>query len=328
MAANRNHSDGIQSLVRALGEALYNDPGEKPMPMSTTDAEEAIRAQLTENTGTHFLDSGFDSGRHWQQNEETPPWERPEWDVGDGYVTHNVYHHMSEVFERDRDCVALESALYAWGNSGDRKRDSWLTTMEDFAAMVLENDPVLGDGLRDIGVPAEFAEDVAGVAHEVSPDRHDRHGRQNTADPYTVNTYNGEHHSLTQVLQGTCVGGPYAEYVFLQVHQGADVRGGYTGPRVYKSPAGWIPWELQFKCHNCGWQDAESCIWNDEHLLYQTSVDPFELEDEGLVGPDSPVDGDHPAVTQAYQNESDGHHSGAVFHKCHDGEELGYVTYR
>lgn len=313
--AHPDDTDGLQALVRSLGEALYNEPGESPLPMASTDAEEVIKAQLTENTGTHFLDSGFDNGRHWQQNEESPPWEDPEWDVGNGYVTHNLYHFMDRSFARDRTCVALESALYAFGHTDDRKRDAWLTCMEGFAESILSGELTEAILTDDLSLPADFVGDVLAVQAELQPSGHRQRDRGSN-DPFTVNTYNGECHGLSQVLQGTNLGGPYAEYVLLQVHQGADVRGGYTGPRVYEASNGWIPHELSFRCEQCDWSDAESVLYGDDDLLYQPTIDPFELEEKGWLPED---DEDHPALEAAHSTESIG---GAVFHRCRD--EPGY----
>jgi len=302
--------DELQQLVRTFAEATYNDPGEKPIPMATDDAVDVIRAQLTENTGKHLLDSGSAYGRHWEENQETPPWERPAWDVGDGYVTHNVYHWMERSFGRDRTAVALETALYAFGHTDDQKREPWLRSAESFRDRILDGALTEYD-LREWGVPDEFIADVLGVQRDL----------RGTEPGFTFNTYNGECHSLSQVIQGVVLGGPYAEYAFVQVHQGADVRGGYTGPRAFTSVmGGWVPHELEFRCLNCDWVDYESCLYGSDELLYQRSVDPFELEDEGLIG--SGDDG-HPALDTAYDAE---HIDGAVFHKC-DEDTIGYCEF-
>jgi hypothetical protein len=47
------------------------------------------------------------------------------------------------------------------------------------------------------------------------------------------NTYNGET-SLSQVLQGTRLRLDGEHYVLIQLHQGCDVRGGYTDARLFK----------------------------------------------------------------------------------------------
>lgn len=310
--------DGLQTLVRALGEALYNDPGEKPLPMATTDAKEVIHAQLTENTGTHFLDSGGAYGRHWEENQESPPWEDPTYEVGRGYVVRNVADHMEKTLGRDRTCVALEAALYAFGRTDDQQGEAWLRVEEAFANSLLDGE-VTEPILRSMGVPEGFVDDVLAVQSEVEPARTPDFGRGGEpAEAFTVNTYNHEHGALSQVLQGVNLGGPYAEYVFMQVHQGADVRGGYTGPRVYSVWDAWIPSEFWFRCEQCGWDQAESCLYgSDAELLFvRGDDDPAEqLVEEGWLPADE-AGADHPALDAADRDYMDG----AIFHRCEDDE--------
>jgi hypothetical protein len=304
-------TDELQRLVRAFAEAAYNAPGEKPIPMATDDAVDVIRSQLTENTGRHLLDSGSAYGRHWEENQENPPWERPAWDVGNGYVTHNVYHWMERAFGRDRPAVALEAALYAFGHTDSQEREPWLSSSEAFRDLLFDNALTEFD-LREWGVPDGFITDVLAVQNDI----------QGTEAGFTFNTYNGECHSLSQVLQGVVLGGPYAGYGFVQVHQGADVRGGYTGPRAYTSAmGGWLPHELEFRCQRCEWVDYESCLYGSDELRYQRSIDPFELQDEGLI---EEGDDDHPALNAAHDDD---HIDGAVFHTC-DDDHIGYCVFR
>ena len=145
----------------------------------------------------------------------------------------------------------------------------------------------------------------------------------------TYNTYNGECHTLTQVLQGTNLGGPYSEYVFLQVHGGCDVRGGYTAPRVYSTFDGWIPHELSFYCQRCEWTEAESCVYGEESLIYQPTPDYEEIE--SLLIEQAPEGvSDEEAREAAAEIVNDGHgdehRSGAVFHDC-DDEGVGVVRF-
>jgi len=312
-------NDGeIDSLVRGMVEAM-SDSGDKPVPMATTEADEVVKAQLTENTGRHLLDSGGAYGRHWEENQDNPPWKQPAWDVNDGWVTHNVYDFMVGTFDRDRLCVALETALYAYSYTAERKRAAWLRCAESFADAILGRE-LSAPMLRSLGV-GEFADGVIGYQSEVSGGAY----RDGPAGSSTYNTYNGEFHTLSQCLQGVSIGGPYAEYVIMQVHGGCDILGGYTAPRVYNTwGEAWIPMEYNYYCENCGWSDAESCVYRDDSVIYQPSIDPFELEDEGLI---DEGDDEHPALESAYQSEDGGHISGAVFHKCGDGG-LGYVTVR
>ena len=51
---------------------------------------------------------------------------------------------------------------------------------------------------------------------------------------YSINSYNGES-SLSQIIQYTVFTlGGVSGYVALQIHQGADARGGYTAPRIFQ----------------------------------------------------------------------------------------------
>lgn len=315
MSAEHDHDDGLQQLVRGLAEAMYNDPGETPVPMATTDATEVIKSQLTENTGTHFLDSGM-YGRHWEENQENPPWERPRWNVYETWVSQNVYHFMDQKFGRDRTAVALEAGLYAYGRNGPGEGDSWLSCMEGFAEY-LRKDHATFHELEEWGIPDEFVEDILGIQGEMQPDRSSSLGRRSEPDPiFTVNTYNGsEWGSLSQVLQGTNFGGPYAEYAMIQVHQGADVRGGYTGPRVYSTFDGWMPMENWYRCDRCEWGEAESVVGYDhENLLHQEELDPQELVEKGWIEEGDTED--HPAIEEAREMNEEGYMDGAVFHRC------------
>lgn len=313
-------STAADSLVRGLVQML-SESGETTYPMASTDAEEVIKAQLTENTGRHMLDSGGAYGRAWEENQENPPWEQPAWNVHRDYITHNVYDHLSRTFSRDRGCVALEAALYAFAYSDEYERDSWLTCMEAFAEEVLEA-RFRVDDLTDLGVSEEAADTVVGMSRTIRADARDD-------TPTTHNTYNSEFHELSQVLQGTNVGGPYSEYVFLQVHGGCDVRGGYTAPRVYKQDAEtWWTSELFFGCDRCGWTDAESCVWDDDQLIYQPDPDYEEIAE---IMVDTRPDGvsEHDARQAAVEIVDEGHdrdhQDGAVFHDCGDG--VGHVRF-
>jgi hypothetical protein len=282
------------------------DPGEKPEPSPVTDAEPVLRDQLTENTGRHPMDSGGIYGRSWSENRENPPWERPAWDVSRDYVAHNVYDYMVHRLERDDLCVALETALYAFGRSGDRDRESWLRSMEDFAKATVEGQHYLTE-LLDIGVPREAAEMVIGYAANVPDNKpHMAH-----------NTYNLEDHTLSQDIQFVTLGGPYAEYVLVQIHGGSDIRGGYTAPRVYRTRETILPHELHYRCTECDWSGEESCLWDSDELLYQRTVDHRELEEETRArAPDEARVDDVSirTVEAADHAENADHTDGAVFH--------------
>lgn len=312
-------TDIADRLVRGMVAAM-SDSGERAVPAATTDADEVIRSQLTENTGRHLLDSGSAYGRNWEENRDNPPWERAAWNVNSSWVTHNVYDFMHSTLDRNEVCVALETALYAYAYSDERKRDAWLRCMEDFADGLLAGD-FSAPQLRALGVPAEAVESVLGVQAELRRESDHFGRRDGVSEAVTYNTYNSETHTLSQVLQGTNLGGPYSEYVFIQVHGGCDIRGGYTAPRVYTTWDGWIPTELGFYCTRCEWTKAESCLYHTDALLFQPTVDEQELF-EAVVdrAPEHASEADvRDAVADAAeQAREDEHSDGAVFH-LHDG---------
>ena len=105
-----------KDIVNAYVDA-FSETGERSIPMATTDADEVIRSQLVENTGRHMLDSGSHYGRHFEENQESPPWEKPRYTVNDSWVTENVYHFMRQNYSRDPAAVALEIGLFAYATT-------------------------------------------------------------------------------------------------------------------------------------------------------------------------------------------------------------------
>jgi len=245
--ASQSHTDDVASLDR-------------------TDTKAVIKSQLVANTGRHILDSGSAYGRHWEENQENPPWERPEMRVEDGYVVMNVYHFMERMLGRDDTAVALEDALYAFADEPAQKRESWLPIMKRFAQDMSMGTATV-EGLMDMGLSAEDSEAVVYIQSNMD------------GEPSSMNTYNNECGSLSQILQMVSLGGLYADYWMVQVHGGCDVRGGYTAPRVYYAYDIPITSEFAFAADNHDWQEAESCLWGDDTLIYQPRVDHEDLLD-------------------------------------------------
>jgi len=176
-----------------------------------TKTEKLVYAMLTENTGTHFLDSGGENGRMWQRNqvktiedfdnEQEQTIDKSEWTDKDG-ETHteyervvSVFHYLSEL-ELDHVCDKfneLNTNCLEWG--GDI---SW--------------------GVCQAG--ADFLELI------------------NMESAHQFNTYNGDS-DLSQVLQGSWLEMDGEPYLLLQIHGGADVRGGYTDAKLFKPCDDW-----------------------------------------------------------------------------------------
>ena len=154
-----------------------------------TQTEEILLEMLTEDTGRHMLDSGGDSGRHWQRNQaltvealKNEP--ATVLDVKYGEATLSLFHHLSEKLTYSPEWT---EEFNDWSGNRDV---SWLELMETFPQSM---------GWRRL---------------------------------FTENSYNRES-LLSQVIQYTVYDTGSEILVALQVHGGADVRGGYTRPRIF-----------------------------------------------------------------------------------------------
>lgn len=175
------------------------------------ELKQTIAAMMTENTGKHMLDSGGAYGRNWQRNAgmtcndfETMPAATLEIDLrewqgkphADMMLSVNIYHKLtSGILELDDLC-------------------------REFNAMPVD----------------DWKGDLNGVSHSGENWLSDR-GFVWDDRRCGFNTYNWES-NFSQVLQGNFVAreSEYGEdkYVLLQIHGGADVRGGYTDAKLFK----------------------------------------------------------------------------------------------
>lgn len=186
--------------------------------------EQVVLDMLRENTGRHFLDSGDAYGRHWQTNQSVDFSAVPPTTLSFKYnsieVTHSLHAWLPERLNYEQ---AGDEAWLEWATA--REDEAWLQSAERWVE-ILDGTGIYGDG-----------------------------------SPVTVNTYNGED-LLSQTIQYVyfTLDGPRAlptpgsehsyahdedddyedgvilsagTYVLLQIHGGADVRGGYTKPRLF-----------------------------------------------------------------------------------------------
>lgn len=186
--------------------------------------EQVIYDMLTENTGTHFLDSGMDEGRHWQKNQKktleefkSEPFCNIDSKYGDSAIS--LFHYMNQYLDFHEELT---------------------NTFEEFAKGFPE-EPWLG-------VIQEWL-DVLSIEAE---------GEFYSDARWSFNTYNFDLWWVSQTLQGTFFGMNGKEFLIVQVHGGADVRGGYTKPKVFemKSWSGKDEFilsaaDLSFTCPNC-----------------------------------------------------------------------------
>ncbi len=171
------------------------------MQTITDNTEAVIYGMLTENTGRHMLDSGGTDGRRWQRNamKSLDDFKKdPEATVEAGdwpEVSKSTFWHLVSNLKHDPDLTA------AYWMFDEARPDDWYS--ETIEAWL----------------------DKLGVADEGDGDFYSAR--------WSFNTYNFDGWLVDQTLQGTFFELGNEGYLILQVHGGADVRGGYTKPQVF-----------------------------------------------------------------------------------------------
>jgi hypothetical protein len=176
----------------------------------TTQLETTIAEMLTENTGTHMLDSGGSNGRSWQRNAG----KTADHFKAQPSATVEIYvrEYKGELTADVMPCVDVFHLL----TSGALELDD---LCKEFNAMPVED----WDGWTTSGVS------ISGQGWL------DKYQFQTVGDGF--NTYNwSANHSTVMQGQELSLEGEYGEekYLLLQIHGGADVRGGYTDARLFK----------------------------------------------------------------------------------------------
>ena len=160
---------------------------------------------LTENTGTHFLDSGGANDRHWQKNqsktiddfdneEEIQIMDK---DSEYPYLFKSLYHHLidsCEYLEKDnKDFINwINQDPYSWKDNQDGRCAGSMYDVEEYMSLTY------GDDIRT---------------------------------EYTFNYDN----NLSQDIQFMTVGDIYdCNIIALAIHNGADARGGLTDYKIFR----------------------------------------------------------------------------------------------
>ena len=166
------------------------------------EVKDMVYGMLTENTGKAMGDSGGTDGRMWQRNSkksiddfENEDEERYEFDYKYGEILRTV-----SVFHYLTNNLEIDEICEEFNNLQDTT-DNWEADADVY------------------GVSKE-AFDHIDSCFEVDIQR-------------TWNTYNGDS-DLSQILQGANLSIDDEDYVLIQIHGGADARGGYTDAKLFK----------------------------------------------------------------------------------------------
>jgi hypothetical protein len=169
------------------------------------EIDHEIAAMLKENTGAHFLDSGGAYGRHWEKNQAVEDFDaRPELDIdycnnSEISVTLDVYHFLTSTLDVTKESKKLDRAFQKFADKKEYEEMDYSEIAEIFNEEYLEP-----RGLK----MSQFE-----------------------------NTYNSDC-MLSQVLLYSYIsneetGSDYPDFIMLRIHNGCDVRGGYTRPKIF-----------------------------------------------------------------------------------------------
>ena len=185
--------------------------------------EQVIVGMLTENTGSHFLDSGGAYGRHWSRNQTRNFAAEPK-------VRAHFCSYLRESGERLLELQAHIS-LYHWMKENLEFDAEMQARLDAYA----EEQPA-----------CESWHSIAEGFAEAEQERLcDASGAEARGYPKTCNTYNEtDYWDLDQVLEFRELSedGYSTTHLVLQVHNGCDVRGGYTAPKCFRVLGDWYEW--------------------------------------------------------------------------------------
>jgi len=173
--------------------------------------QNTIFSMLTENTGSHMLDSGGAYGRHWEKNKKKT--------LADFIKEPSVIpYNITDEKKSNEVCYTI--SVFHYLTNGQIKLDN---TCKAFNKLPCED----WDGGETYGISKKQSEWLKKRGFEFKN---------------SFNTYNGES-SLSQVLQGTYLKKENDTWVLLQIHNGCDVRGGYTDAKLFYLPEDFLPGE-------------------------------------------------------------------------------------
>ena len=210
--------------------------------------EQTIAAMLTQSTGTHFLDSGGGNGRAWQRNagKTVEDFRAMPSATAEIYVREYGGETVAEILPR----VNVFHLL----TGGALELDD---LCHNFNSVMMED---WKHGGEYYGVSIDGHEWLEMVGFKPNGE--------------SFNTYNwGANHS--QVLQGAELTreGEYGEekYLLLQIHGGADVRGGYTDAKLFKlddhaEVYNALTEDCGFSGDDCSAEDTKYLYWHGEWI--------------------------------------------------------------
>jgi len=255
-----------ESFIRSLCEFASEMEGikrEAMFPMPEIKNKDPLRKKLQEmfceSTGAHVLDSGSAYGRGWERARKRKFDDEPEakfevrsenGDVKELLVYVNTYHWLVARLELPDDDDPIKKLWEEWIAHEDSEDMSWPETMRKFPEFCES---------RDVDVQ----------------------------DLWITLTYNHES-CLDNGLQFADFYGDGESYVLLQIHNGCDIRGGYTAPALFRcydeSMLNYA--NASISCDHCGsnWYTNDDWHWYEDWVK-EDDTTQLDLELNPVVDP-------------------------------------------
>lgn len=255
----------------------------------TTDILESM---LKQDTGRHMLDSGSHYGRHFKENQEidsmedTPVSTHDIRNYGDedeiellSYVS--TYHFLKYRVEYTKQSHELHKQFKDYCNREELEGEAWTTCMDALLGNQMVNTYNGQHNVDQVLQYTSFTLKGVGYDTERSPRPEDREFVLNDRIVKAVPDIHGD-------------------FVALQIHNGCDVRGGYTAPVIFEAPHGanyiHMSPATDIICSECGWVasqhssgrrrdgDWDNLEYKEEpELLLHTECDNAECEVKSSV---------------------------------------------
>ena len=185
-----------------------------------TSTERKIRAMIRENTGSHLLDSGSAYGYIYQ--------------------TPIPAHAITVSTRRSVGILEVECSISLFHLLVDNLRETDTSRRFDRQLARMIRSPGHAD-CSYLNCMQEFADTIDDKSTY-------------TVSESAFNSYN-EETDLDQHFQGILFSYDHESYIAIQSHNGCDIRGGYSKPRVFQVEEGGVglvdSWRVTFYCPGC-----------------------------------------------------------------------------
>ena len=178
------------------------------MKTQPNKVQKLVYSMLIENTGKHLLDSGLTDNRNWQRNQQRSISDF----MNDFPVSYHLDTRYTSYVERVVSVFHYLSALE-------------LDEICDKFNKLNKNAKDWDGDFHGVCIKAQ------GYLNKLG--KEDFENGFSLCLPREWNTYNGDS-DLSQTLQGANLSIGGQEYILVQIHNGADVRGGYTDAKLFK----------------------------------------------------------------------------------------------